>query len=639
MPLNLFEKICLSHNMEKDGMLDILPDQVLIHDALGTPVCLQLEAAGITSVKPLLAIYCDHNTLQVGYRNDDDHVYLQGMAKRLGACFFRPGDGICHQTHLETFAFPGGVLLGADSHTPTCGGMGMLAIGVGGLTAVGALAGSPYRISRPSVLGIELIGKLPEWSTAKDVALHLLKTISVKGGVGKILEFRGEGAATLSVFERATICNMGAETGATASLFPSDHQTLAFLRAFGREKDWKPLAADENAVYDDMLVIDLSTIVPMVACPNSPDNVVRVSELEGLKLDQVCIGSCTNAHYADIAVTADIWQGRKLPRELDVTVAAGTRTTLEQLTLDGKLSSLIASGARLLEACCGPCNAAGMSPGSGKTTLRTFNRNFKGRSGTIDAKVYLCSPQTAAVSALHGRLTDPRSFGTMPRVFLPEHFLLGKRPERPCPDPDFPVQKGPNIQPMPMGTPVEDSLDMAVKLLAGDNITTDHILPGGAEMLALRSNVPASVPHVFERIDPEFGKHADSLPKSWCVVGGENYGQGSSREHAVMVPLYLGMKAVIACSFARIYRRNLINFGILPLLFADPSDKESIRLNDELSLTGIHDALKTGSLVLHNVTQGRDIPVICSVDDEERHLLLAGGILADLAGKKQNSPA
>jgi len=633
MALTLFSKICRGHGIEDGNMLSIMPDQVLIHDALGTPVCLQLEAAGITSIKPLLAIYCDHNTLQVGYRNDDDHAYLYGMAKRLGAHFFRPGDGVCHQTHLETFSRPGDILLGADSHTPTCGGAGMLAIGVGGLTAVAALAGDPYRISRPKILGIELVGRLPEWSSAKDVALYLLKCISVKGGVGRILEFKGSGVATLSVFERATICNMGAEAGATASIFPSDENTRQFLKAFHREDAWRPLTADPDAVYDEELVIDLSAIEPMVACPHSPDNVRPVRELEGLALDQVCIGSCTNAHYIDIAITADIWQGRKLPRNLDVAVSPGSRVTLERLAADGKLASLIASGARLLEACCGPCNAAGMSPGSGKTTLRTFNRNFKGRSGTIDAQVYLCSPQTAAVSALTGMLTDPRSFGRMPQVFVPEEFPLAVRPEPRTPEIEFPVAKGPNIKPMPVGCPVPDTLHIPVKLITGDNITTDHILPGGAEMLALRSNVPDSVPYVFERIDPEFGCNTAALPSSWCVVGGENYGQGSSREHAVMVPLYLGMRCVLACSFARIYRRNLINFGILPIVFADPADKNRIALNDELQVEGVHSALERGKLIIRNLTQGTSFDAVCELDEEERELLLSGGILSRLSAK------
>lgn len=634
MPRTLFSQICQRHGMEDGEMLSVMPDQVLIHDALGTPVCLQLEAIGITTVKPLLAVYCDHNTLQVGYRNDDDHTYLYGMARRLGAYFFRPGDGICHQTHLETFARPGDILLGADSHTPTCGGAGMLAIGVGGLTAVAALAGEPYRITRPKVLGIELKGHLPEWSTAKDVALYLLKSISVKGGVGRILEFTGEGVATLSVFERATICNMGAEAGATASLFPSDERTLEFLTAFGREKDWSFLAAEDGAEYDEKMTIDLSAIEPMVAMPHSPDNVSPVRDVEGLRLDQVCIGSCTNAHYTDIAVTAEIWKQRRLPRHLDVTVAAGTRATQERLIAEGKMELLVRAGARVLEACCGPCNAAGMSPGSGRTTLRTFNRNFKGRSGTIDAQVYLCSPQTAAVSALYGRLADPRCFGAMPKVTVPSSFPLGGKPVRPEREPEYAVEKGPNIRPMPVGKHVPDRLELSVQLLAGDNVTTDHILPGGAEMLSLRSNVPACAPHVFERIDPGFGRRLKQLPESWCVVGGENYGQGSSREHAVMVPLHLGMRAVIAVSFARIYRRNLINFGILPLQFFDAADRERMSLGDALVLEGIHEALKSGRLTVVNSTRGTSVAVTCELDEEERELLLAGGVLKRLSAHR-----
>ena len=505
----------------------------------------------------------------------------------------------------------------------------MLAIGVGGLTVVGALCGSPYHITHQNVVGIRLEGTLPAWSSAKDIALHLLGTLSVKGGVGKILEFYGPGVASLSVFERSTICNMGAEAGATASLFPSDTNTRDFLKSFGREEDWRPICADDGAAYDEEICIHLSEIEPMVALPHSPDNVRPVRELEGLPLDQVCIGSCTNASYPDIAIVANIWNNRRLPQNLDVCVNAGTRKTLYQLMCEGKTAALLEAGARLLEPCCGPCNAAGMSPGSGKTSLRTFNRNFKGRSGTADALVYLCSPQTAAVSALSGKLTDPRSFGAMPTVAIPSSFAYAFRPPRAIPDDAFTVPHGPNIKPMPMGKPVPDSLTLKVCLIAGDNITTDHILPGGAELLALRSNVPDSVPYVFSRIDPSFGKNTASLPPEWCVVAGSNFGQGSSREHAVMVPLYLGMRAVLAKSFARIYRTNLINFGILPLEIVSEDNSADISLNDELSISGIHASLKTGEFSVIN--GGKRISCRCVLSPEEQEMLVLGGVLRKLS--------
>ncbi len=635
MPLTQFARICKDHGLDPDGgALALMPDQILLHDALGTPVCLQLEAAGINAITVPTAVYCDHNTLQVGYRNSDDHRFLRDTAIKLGAYFSGPGGGICHQRHLERFAYPGGILLGADSHTPTCGGVGMAAIGVGGLTVVAALANEPYRIARPKIVGIRLEGTLPSWSSGKDVALFVLKTLTVKGGVGRVLEYHGPGVASLSVFDRATICNMGAETGATTSLFPSDARTHEYLAAFGREKDWRPYGPEQGAVYDEELAIDLSGIEPLVAMPHSPDNVCAVAEIAGLGLDQVCIGSCTNASYADLALTADIWRGRTLHPGLDVSVAAGTRRTLAQLVADGKIRALVDAGARLMEPCCGPCNAVGLSPGSGGVSLRTFNRNFKGRSGTPDAAVYLCSPQTAAVSALSGKLADPREYGLTPVVSVPTAFAASPDVEHAPPIPGHPVVKGPNIQPMPKGTPLPDCLVAPVELVAGDNITTDHILPGGTEMLAMRSNVPGSAKFAFERVDPEFGARAAALPPLWFVVGGENFGQGSSREHAVMAPLFLGMKGVIAKSFARIFRRNMINYGMLPLEFLNADDARLVSRGDMLRMENIPAQLDSGEVAVTNETTGKTFRVRCELTANERELLNAGGVLSWLAARK-----
>jgi len=633
MGMTLFEKILHRHGvLSEDGALVIRPDQVLTHDSTGTLVFLQLEATGLKRVKPFTVVYIDHNLLQVGFRNADDHLYLKGAARRFGAVYSRAGNGICHQVHLENFARPGLMLLGSDSHTPTAGALGMLAVGAGGLDVAAAMAGEPFHLPAPKVAGVRLRGRLPAWSSGKDVILHLLGAVGVMGGVGRVFEYVGPGVETLSVFDRATICNMGAETGATTSLFPSDGQALSYLRSFGRAEDWYELSADADARYDETIDVDLSSIEPLIALPHSPDHVRRVSEVEGLPVGQVGIGSCTNSSYRDLMVTAAVFEGRSVPGDVDVVVTPGSRRTLARFAADGGWKSLIEAGVRVLENTCGPCNGIGQSPASQGVSLRTYNRNYKGRSGTIDAQVYLASPETAAVSALFGRITDPRTFGPYPDIPLPEAF------------PQFPdlfvrpgddraatgIVRGPNIKPIPLGTPLPDRLECPVALKLGDGVTTDHILPGGAEMLALRSNIPASVPRLFERVDPDFAGRIDSLPRCWAVVAGENYGQGSSREHAVMAPMSVGMKVVIAGSFARIYRRNLINSGVVPLVFEDAADYGFIQKGDLLVIDRALEQVRRDRVVVENRSRGRTFETRLDLTGRERDLLLKGGLLGSL---------
>ena len=630
MGLNFFRKICDTHNLDcRQKELPIIPDQVLIHDATATPVYLQLEAIGIEKIKPFTVTYIHHNTLQIGYKNPDDHLYMKGMAAKLGSILSRPGNGICHQVHLEDFAKPGQILLGADSHTPMSGGVGMLSIGAGGLDVAAAMAGDAFFLSTPKVTGVKLDGTLPAWSAAKDIILHLLKTVSVKGGVGKVFEYFGPGVRTLSVYDRATICNMGAETGATSSLFPSDDNTYQFLKSFGREKDFRRLEADTDAEYDEIITIDLSSIEPLIALPHSPDNVKRVSEVEGIPLAQVGIGSCTNASFKDLDIAACILEGKQVHENVDLVISAGSRRTFSKIVESGDLLKLVNAGTRVLENTCGPCNGVGQSPQSGGNSLRTYNRNYKGRSGTLDANVYLASSETAAASALFGSITDPRKLGQYPHVPVQDSF-----PDNsnmfipPADDPGrINVVKGPNIQPMPLGTPLEDQKSYSVELKAGDNITTDHILPGGAHMLALRSNIPASVPYVFNRIDPEFAKRVDSLPNCWAVVGGENYGQGSSREHAVMVPMSIGMKAVIAKSFARIYRQNLINYGVVPLEFQNPEDYDKIEEKDNLIIVEFREQIEKNKITILNKTKGASFVTTSNFSPREKELIYKGGLL------------
>ena len=633
MGMNLFQKILDSHGVRtEDGSLVIHPDQALTHDSTGTLVFLQLEAIGLKRVKPFTVVYIDHNLLQAGFRNADDHLYLKGAARRFGAVYSRAGNGICHQVHLENFARPGSILLGSDSHTPTSGALGMLAVGAGGLDVATAMAGEPFYLPMPKVAGVRLRGSLPAWSSGKDVILHLLGTVGVTGGVGRVFEFTGPGVESLSVFDRATICNMGAETGATTSLFPGDEQTRSYLRSFGREQDWFALTADADARYDEMIDVDLSAIEPLIALPHSPDHVRKVSEVEGLPVDQVGIGSCTNSSYRDLMVAAAIFKDRSVHENVSVVVSPGSRRTLARFSSDGGLDHLIKAGVRVLENACGPCNGIGQSPQSNGVSLRTHNRNFKGRSGTIDAQVYLASPETAAVSALFGRITDPRKFGRYPEIPLPDLFLQPSNMFL-WPDDDSgaaEIVKGPNIRPIPLGTPLSERLEVPVELKLGDGVTTDHILPGGAEMLSLRSNIPESIPHLFERVDPDFAGRVASLPRNWAVVAGENYGQGSSREHAVMAPMSIGMKVVIAKSFARIYRRNMINNGVVPLVFHNAADYEFVQRGDLLFIDRVFEQIQKGRVAVDNRSRGNAFETILDLTVRERELLLKGGLLGSL---------
>ncbi|MEW6333145.1 MAG: aconitate hydratase [Thermodesulfobacteriota bacterium] len=637
MGKTLFKKILHRQGVraEEDALV-IHPDQVLTHDSTGTLVFLQLEAIGLKRVKPFTVVYIDHNLLQVGFRNADDHLYLRGAARRFGVVYSRAGSGICHQVHLENFARPGSILLGSDSHTPTAGALGMLAVGAGGLDVAAAMAGEPFHLPMPKVVGVRLRGRLGAWSSGKDVILHLLGSVGVMGGAGRVFEYGGPGVETLSVFERATICNMGAETGATTSLFPSDGQARSYLRSFGRAEDWIELGADADARYDETIDVDLSSIEPLIALPHSPDRVRRVSEVEGLPIGQVGIGSCTNSSYRDLMVTAAVFEGRSVPGDVDVVVTPGSRRTLARFAADGGWKSLIEAGVRVLENTCGPCNGIGQSPASSGVSIRTYNRNFKGRSGTIDAQVYLASPETAAVSALFGRITDPRRFGRYPEIPLPDAF------------PQFPnmfllpgddseaveIIRGPNIKPIPLGTPLPDRLECPVALKLGDGVTTDHILPGGAQMLALRSNIPASVSRLFERVDPDFVGRVGSLPRHWAVVAGDNYGQGSSREHAVMVPMSVGMKVVIAKSFARIYRRNMINSGVVPLVFLHVADYGSIQKGDLLIIDRLFEQVRKDRVVVENRSRGNAFETVFDLTPRERDLLLKGGLLGSLRAER-----
>jgi len=633
---NVTQKLLDSHIVSgqpgKGNEIAIRIDQTITQDATGTMACLQFEAMGVERVKTKRSVsYVDHNTLQYGgYENADDHRYLQTVAAKYGMYFSRPGNGICHQVHLERFSVPGETLLGSDSHTPTCGGIGMLAIGAGGLDVAVAMGGGAFGLTYPEVVLVKLTGSLRPWVSAKDIILELLRRLTVKGGVGKIFEYGGEGVKGLTVPERATITNMGAELGATTSVFPSDEVTLEFLRAQDRESDWRELTADSDATYDDVIEIDLDTLEPMIALPHMPDNVRKVSEIEGLKVDQVCIGSCTNSSYRDLMLVAGVFEegGHKVCPDLSMTVSPGSRQVLEMISLNKGLAALIEAGARILESACGPCIGNGQSPPSGGVSLRTFNRNFEGRSGTPNAKVYLCSPETAAAAAIKGVVTDPRKLGTPPSVSMPEKFLVDDSMIiPPAEDPSsVEVIKGPNIKDLPIKPPLGDTLSGKVLIKLGDDITTDHITPAGP-WLKYRSNVPKYAESVFSAIDPDFHKKALEAGGGF-VVGGENYGQGSSREHAALCPMYLGIKAVIAKSFARIHKANLINFGILPLVFENPADYDAIDDGDELELGDLTTGLAPGKpLVLKNVTKGKEITLCHDYSPLQVAMLKAGGRL------------
>jgi len=604
-------------------------DQALLQDATGTMADLQFEALDIPRVRVEKAVsYVDHNMLQAGHENMDDHIFLQTFAKAHGIVFSRPGNGICHQVHLERFSEPGKTLLGADSHTPTCGGAGMIAIGAGGLDVAVAMGGGPFYITCPSVLGVKLTGKLRPWVTAKDVILEVLRRISVKGGVGRILEYFGPGVKTLHVPERATITNMGAETGATTSIFPSDEVTRRYLAMQDREEAWKPIEADSDAGYEDVLEICLDELEPMVARPSSPDNVARVGECDVVEVRQVNIGSCTNSSYRELMVVAGMLKGKRVPDDVSLSITPGSRQVLRMLADNGALADMVAAGARILESACDGCIGMGSAPGTGVHSVRTYNRNFPGRSGTKGDLVYLVSPETAAATALAGKLTDPRETGDYPRVDWPEKFTVddGMLAE-PAPDSSsVEVIRGPNIKPLPRRGELEEELEAGVMLKVGDNITTDHIMPAGPKILPLRSNIPAIAEHVFESVDPTFASRVREAGGGF-VVGGENYGQGSSREHAALAPMYLGVKAVFAKSFARIHKANLINFGIVPFELEE-GEYEAVGQGDVFRVTGLRSAIESGGVPeVTNISRDRKVRVGFELTDRNRRVLAAGGLL------------
>ena len=636
MGYTIAEKIIKNHlvtgEMKKGTDIGIRIDQTLTQDATGTMAYLEFEAMGIDRVRTERSVaYIDHNTLQTGFENADDHRFIQTVCKKHGIFFSRPGNGICHQVHLERFSAPGKTLIGSDSHTPTCGGIGMLAIGAGGLDVAVAMGGGEYYITMPKIVKVELTGELNENVTAKDVILEVLRILSVKGGVGKIIEYAGEGVKTLSVPQRATITNMGAELGATTSIFPSDENTLAFLKAQGREDVYIELKADKDAVYDEHIVINLSELVPLAACPHSPDAVKAITELEGMPINQVCIGSCTNSSYTDLMKVAHILKGKTVADGVSLAIAPGSKQVLNMLAQNGALSDIIDAGARVLESACGPCIGMGQSPNSKGVSLRTFNRNFLGRSGTKDAQVYLVSPEVAAVSALTGVITDPRKFADGYKVEMPAQFLINDNmiiePASVDEMDKIEVLRGPNIKEFPKTSEMPSEIDATCSLKVEDNITTDHIMPAGAKILPLRSNIPAISEHCFTVCDPEFPKRAKALGSS-IIVGGINYGQGSSREHAALAPLYLGVKAVLVKSFARIHRANLINAGILPLEFASEEDYDKISLGDHLVIENVRDQIAQGdTIVLKNKTTDTAITTKCVLTERQRAIILAGGLL------------
>lgn len=639
MGLTIAQKIIKKHLISgemvpgKDIALKI--DQTLTQDATGTMAYLEFETMGIPRVKTELSVaYIDHNTLQSGFENADDHRFIQSMAKKHGLYFSRPGNGICHQVHLERFGKPGKTLIGSDSHTPTGGGIGMLAMGAGGLDVAVAMGGGAYHITMPKMYKVNLTGKLHDFVTAKDISLEILRILSVKGGVGAVIEWGGEGVKTLTVPERATITNMGTELGATTSIFPSDEVTKSFLEAEGRGEDYIPLQSDEDAVYDRIIDIDLSSLKPMIACPHSPDNVVTVESLKGTKVDQVCIGSCTNSSLFDMLKVAALLKGKTIRPEVSLSVSPGSKQVLSMLADCGALSDILASGARVLECACGPCIGMGFSPNSGGVSLRTFNRNFEGRSGTADGQVYLVSPETAVAAALTGEITDPRLLGDMPEVNMPQSFKLDDSaiiPPAPVEEAEhLKILRGPNIKPFPESRPQEDSLTAPLILKVGDNITTDHIMPAGAKILPYRSNIPHLSQFCFGVCDETFPERAKEAGTS-IIVGGNNYGQGSSREHAALVPLYLGVRAVVTKSFARIHIANLINAGIMPLTFKNPDDYDRLNQGDVLKLENIYAGMDSGEMLLEDETTGETFTVVCDFTDRQKKILKAGSLLKYVA--------
>ncbi len=636
MGLTIAQKIIKNHIVDGEMItgsdIGLRIDQTLTQDATGTMAYLEFEAIGIPRVKTEKSVaYIDHNTLQTGFENADDHRFIQSVCKKHGIYFSRPGNGICHQVHLERFGKPGKTLIGSDSHTPTGGGIGMLAIGAGGLDVAVAMGGGAYYITMPKMVKVELTGKLKPWVSAKDIILKVLEVMSVKGGVGKIVEYSGEGVRTLSVPERATITNMGAELGATTSIFPSDEVTREFLKAQGREEDYTELSSDADAVYDEIIKINLDELKPLAACPHSPDNIKTIEELSGKEINQVCIGSCTNSSYRDMMKVAAILKGKTVADGVSLAIAPGSKQVLNMLALNGALGDMIAAGARILESACGPCIGMGQSPNSGGVSLRTFNRNFEGRSGTADGQIYLVSPETAAASALTGVFTDPTTLGADVEIEMPDKFLINDNmiiaPIDESEMDSVEVLRGPNIKPYPETSPLSESIEASCSLKVGDNITTDHIMPAGAKILPLRSNIPKISEHCFTVCDKDFPTRAKALGSS-IVVGGENYGQGSSREHAALAPLYLGVKAVLVKSFARIHRANLINAGIIPLTFKNADDYDKIKLGDMLEMPNVKQEIKNGgNITVINKTNGETIEAVCELTNRTKAILIAGGLL------------
>jgi aconitate hydratase len=638
MGKNIVEKIFQAHLVHGDtkpgSTIGLKVDEVYTQDATGTMAWLQFEAIGVPRVKvPLSVSYVDHNTLQSDFMNADDHAFLESAAARFGAYFSRPGNGISHQINLERFAAPGRIALGTDSHTPTNGGMGMIAMGVGGLDAATVMAGAPFELKMPDVVLVRLVGRLRRpWVTAMDVILELLRRLTVKGGVGKIMEYGGPGVSELSVPERATITNMGAELGATTSVFPSGERTLRFLKAQEREKDWTELKADEDAAYADVIELDLSEIEPLTAQPHSPDNVAPIRELAGTRINQACIGSCTNSSYQIMRQVASVLRGRTVAKGVSLLVNPGSRQVYEMLARDGYAADMIASGARMFESSCGPCIGMGGTPGTGHISVRSYNRNFHGRCGNKEASVYLMNPLLCALFAVKGEFTDPFASEIdieefeEPSSFLINDNMLASPSER---GEDVRIIKGPNIKEVPVKDPLSESMEAEVILKLGANVTTDDIMPAGSKILPLRSNIPAISEYVFGNVDSTFSRRAREIKKS-IVVGGENYGQGSSREHAAIAPMYLGLQAVIAKSFARIHRSNLINFGIIPLQFISESDYDSVDQGDRLVIGNARDCLEGGTCTVENATKGSSFEVAANLNGREFQLIIKGGLLAHM---------
>ena len=636
MGYTIAQKIIKSHlvsgEMKAGCEISLKIDQTLTQDATGTMAYLEFESMGIDRVKTEKSVaYIDHNTLQCGFENADDHRYIQTVCKKHGIYFSKAGNGICHQVHLERFGVPSKTLIGSDSHTPTAGGLGMLAFGAGGMDVAVAMGGGAYFITMPKMYKVNLKGRLNDFVTAKDVSLELLRILSVKGGVGAIIEWGGEGVKTLSVPERATITNMGTELGATTSIFPSDEITLDFLKKQGREKDYTPLCSDDDAVYDKIIEIDLSKIEPLIACPHSPDNVVEVKKLKGTKVHQVCIGSCTNSSLLDLLKVAALLKGKTVCEGVSLSISPGSKQVLSMLSECGALCDIIGSGARILECACGPCIGMGFSPNSEGVSLRTFNRNFEGRSGTKDASVYLVSPETAVAAALSGEITDPRELGKMPEIIFPDYFKIDDSGIiAPAPiekSVEIEIDRGPNIKKFPKTEPLENELKAQISLKVGDNITTDHIMPAGAKILPYRSNIPYLSKFCFAVCDEDFSERAKKMEKS-IIIGGENYGQGSSREHAALVPMYLGVRVVIAKSFARIHIANLINAGIIPLSFKNACDYDKLNLSDVIEIRDIFSGLENGNVYISINGEAEKIQLIADFTERQRAILRAGGLLA-----------